>query len=165
MLAEGRGVIIYLEQEGRGAGLIAKAKGYHVSQKYGVDTFAAYRCLGLPVDPRTYEMAVSALRALRLRSVRLLTNNPDKSRALAEAGILVTQVPLLIEPPTPAARTYLMAKRREHGHDLPHLDAETTAAQADQPTRGLRWADLVTPLTFMLASGVAALVLNAWFDI
>jgi GTP cyclohydrolase II len=113
---KGAGIIIYLEQEGRGAGLHAKARGYEYVQKNGVDTFAAYRALGLRPDHRKYDGAVKLLGDLGVTSVRLLTNNPEKLRALEKQGLTVEREPLVI-PPTERNRNYLESKQR-HGHLL-----------------------------------------------
>lgn len=113
---EGAGILVYLEQEGRGAGLFAKARGYEYVQKNAVDTFTAYRALGFHPDQRKYDAAVRLLRALDVTSVRLLTNNPEKLLALTSAGFEVEREPLVI-PPTEQTRSYLESKRRR-GHLL-----------------------------------------------
>lgn len=117
--AEGAGVLVYLEQEGRGAGLIWKARGYRESELSGSDTFDSYRRLGLDADTRRYAPAAHALRDLDLTRVRLLTNNPDKCQALTEAGITVVPVALTIAPRSWRGRQYLQAKRRHRGHTIP----------------------------------------------
>lgn len=113
---EGRGVIIYLDQEGRSCGLANKARGYGVTQVEMLDTFAAYYRLGLPRDARVYGSATDALDYLNLSRIRLLTNNPDKIRAIRDGGITVEPVPLVTEA-RPPATAYLAAKRRM-GHSL-----------------------------------------------
>lgn len=110
------GVLIYLDQEGRGAGLRAKADAYRLNHEDGLDTYQAYEKLGLPSDLRDYADAVQILNELGLTSVRLLTNNPSKIEALEKAGITVSRVPLQARP-TPATVAYLQAKKR-HGHLL-----------------------------------------------
>lgn len=117
--AEGAGVLVYLEQEGRGAGLIWKARGYRESEQSGADTFDSYRRLGLDADTRRYDPAAQALRDLELTRVRLLTNNPDKCRALTEAGITVEPVALTIALHSSRGRQYLQAKRRHRQHTIP----------------------------------------------
>ena len=88
------GVLIYLDQEGRGAGLRAKADAYRMHQEDGLDTFQAYEKLGLPADSRDYADAAKLLKEeLRLHWVKLLTNNPDKIAALENMGIKVERVP------------------------------------------------------------------------
>ena len=116
MLTLQGGVLIYLDQEGRGAGLRAKANAYRLNQEDGLDTYQAYEKLGLPADLRDYSDAVDVLKFLGLISVRLLTNNPDKVRSLENAGVTVIRVPLRAEP-TPTTVAYLQAKKR-HGHLL-----------------------------------------------
>ncbi|MEU6584846.1 GTP cyclohydrolase II [Nocardia sp. NPDC046763] len=116
---EGHGVLVYLEQEGRGAGLLNKARGYRLSQERGIDTFASYRALGLPPDSRTYAHAAETLLQLGLQSIRLLTNNPDKAEALREEGLVITTVPLVTEPRNQSVRDYLAAKRVHRGHRIP----------------------------------------------
>lgn len=123
--AEGRGVIVYLRgHEGRGIGIEQKLRAYGL-QDQGLDTVDANLHLGLPVDDRDYATAAQALVDLRVRSVRLLTNNPDKVEALERAGITVTaRMPLLV-PVHPEAERYLSTKRDRMGHDLPHETSTT----------------------------------------
>lgn len=94
---EGAGVLIYLDQEGRSSGLLAKAKGYQITQREGVDSFASYARLGLPPDSRSYEDAGALLRHLSVRRIRLLTNNLGKQDALRMAGIQVERIPLVVD--------------------------------------------------------------------
>jgi GTP cyclohydrolase II len=110
------GVLIYLDQEGRGAGLWAKANAYRLNNQEGLDTYQAYDRLGLPHDSREYADAVQILDELGLSSVRLLTNNPSKIEALKKAGMTVVRVPLQAKA-TPTTMAYLQAKKR-HGHLL-----------------------------------------------
>ena len=92
--AEGRGVIVYLRQEGRGIGLINKIRAYRL-QDQGMDTVEANLALGLPVDARDFTLAQQIFAHLGIASVRLLTNNPDKVAALQRAGIEIAErVPL-----------------------------------------------------------------------
>lgn len=122
LAAAGSGVLVYLRgHEGRGIGLVAKIRT-HILQDEGLDTVDSATELGLPVDVRDYGPAARVLRHLGVRSVRLLTNNPDKARALGSYGIAVTaRVPLLAPVHEENVR-YLIAKRDRPGHDLPHLD-------------------------------------------
>ncbi|WP_181770973.1 GTP cyclohydrolase II [Amycolatopsis pittospori] len=115
----GAGVIVYLDQEGRGAGLLAKARGYVYSQKHEADTFTSYRALHLPDDSRDYAAAADLLESLGLTRVRLLTNNPEKMKALEDRGIIVKREPSIV-PVSESARAYLEAKR-QHGHLIPSL--------------------------------------------
>ncbi|WP_454199251.1 GTP cyclohydrolase II [Nocardia sp. Marseille-Q1738] len=117
--AAGAGVLVYLEQEGRGAGLIAKAMGYRESERSGADTFTSYENLGYPADARTYSATARALAELGLRSVQLLTNNPAKVDALRQGGLRVTAVPLRTRALSERAREYLEAKRTRRKHWIP----------------------------------------------
>ncbi|WP_406277131.1 GTP cyclohydrolase II RibA [Nocardia sp. NBC_00881] len=128
--AAGCGVLVYLEQEGRGAGLIAKALGYRESELSGTDTFASYEKLGYPADARTYVATARALTDLGLRSVQLLTNNPGKVEALRQAGLQVTAVPLRTKVHSERARDYLEAKRRRRKHWIP-TDSAPWAVEPD----------------------------------
>ncbi len=132
LLAVQGGVLIYLDQEGRGAGLRAKADAYRLNHDDGLDTYQAYEKLGLPPDLRDYADAVQILNELGLDSVRLLTNNPGKIEALEKAGITVVHVPLQAQP-TPATVAYLRAKKR-HGHLL--LPVAASPGRSAAPVRG-----------------------------
>ena len=112
---EGRGVLLYLRQEGRGIGLFGKLSAY-VLQDQGLDTVEANERLGFPVDPRDYRVAAEMLGVLGVRQVRLLSNNPGKLAAMAQHGLrLVERVPLKV-PETDESRGYLETKRRKMGH-------------------------------------------------
>jgi GTP cyclohydrolase II len=123
IVAEGRGVLVYLRgHEGRGIGLLGKLRAMKL-QAEGLDTVEANLALGFPVDARDYRVAAEMLRDLGVRSVRLLSNNPRKRESLERHGVKVeTQVPLLI-PPCEDNITYLRTKRERLDHYLPHLDA------------------------------------------
>lgn len=114
---EGVGVLLYEPQEGRGIGLINKLRAYEWQDR-GLDTVEANRRLGFPADRRSYEIAGAALRALGIRRVRLLSNNPDKVASLELDGItVVARVPC--QPPTARTnRAYLRTKREKLGHLL-----------------------------------------------
>ena len=116
MISEsGSGILIYEEQEGRGIGLMAKLQAYQL-QDQGLDTVQANEQLGFKADCRDYNMPVLILRALGVKSVRLLSNNPDKVAALENGGIEVTErVPCEVEP-TEYAEKYLETKREKMGH-------------------------------------------------
>ncbi|OLT14382.1 GTP cyclohydrolase II [Pseudonocardia sp. CNS-139] len=124
IVAEGAGVLVYLRgHEGRGIGLVAKTRTHVLQDEAGLDTVDSATALGLPVDVRDFGAAARVLRYLGIRSVRLLSNNPDKVSALTSYGIAITgRVPLL-EPVDEHNVRYLTAKRDRLGHDLPHLDA------------------------------------------
>lgn len=126
--AEGRGVLLYLRQEGRGIGLLNKIRAYRL-QDEGADTVEANLALGLGADLRRYDIAAGMLEALGVRALRLMTNNPRKIRALEQAGITIAErVPLLIEP-NPHNVGYLHTKRQRLGHLLSGraLQADETA--------------------------------------
>src|SRR6266550_2199400 len=113
---EGRGLVIYEHQEGRGIGLMAKLQAYAL-QDTGLDTVDANHALGFDADCRDFSLPTAILHELGVRGVRLLSNNPHKSRALSAAGIAVSQVPCEIAP-TPYSLSYLRAKKERMGHDL-----------------------------------------------
>ena len=115
--SEGAGIFIYLEQEGRGCGLINKAKAYALKEKKGLDTVEAYKSMGLDIDPRRYDNAAEILRFLGVRKIRLLTNNPRKISGLINEGIDVEPKNLRITP-TPLNLDYLIVKQEKLGHDL-----------------------------------------------
>jgi GTP cyclohydrolase II len=116
----GRGLVIYLRQEGRGIGLANKLRAYALQAK-GADTVDANRLLGLPDDARTYDAAAAVLRHLNVKAVRLLTNNPAKGRALEALGISVAErLPVLVAS-NPIAARYLETKRDRMEHDVPEL--------------------------------------------
>src|SRR5437879_7827621 len=103
--AEGRGLVIYEHQEGRGIGLMAKLRAYEL-QDAGLDTVDANHALGFRADCRDFSLPAAILHELGVRRVRLLSNNPHKSRALSAAGIAVSQVPCEVAP-TPYSFAYL----------------------------------------------------------
>jgi len=111
---EGRGMLLYLPQEGRGIGLAAKLQAY-VLQEQGYDTIEANERLGYPADTRTFSSAIEILHMMGLRHVRLMTNNPQKIEALEEGGIVVERVALEIEP-TASNAFYLQTKQERFGH-------------------------------------------------
>jgi GTP cyclohydrolase II len=125
----GRGLVLYLRQEGRGIGLANKIKAYAL-QARGADTVDANRALGLPDDSRRYEQSAAMLCRLGVRSVRLMTNNPEKVAALRALGIEVRgRIPVVISP-NPYSRAYLDAKRDRMNHVLP-LRLATNADSAE----------------------------------
>jgi 3,4-dihydroxy 2-butanone 4-phosphate synthase/GTP cyclohydrolase II len=113
--AEGRGAIVYQQQEGRGIGILNKIRAYEL-QDAGADTIEANERLGLPVDLRRYEQCAEILADLGLRRVRLISNNPDKIRVLKTSGLeVVERVPLDIKLYRSLTR-YLRTKSDEMGH-------------------------------------------------
>jgi 3,4-dihydroxy 2-butanone 4-phosphate synthase/GTP cyclohydrolase II len=123
---EGRGVLLYIKQEGRGIGLEGKLKAYAL-QEQGLDTVEANLHLGFRPDMREYGTGAQILHDLGLRRLRLLTNNPKKLSGLAGYGLeVVEQVPVLVQP-GPHNKDYLRAKKDKLGHLLEHLDADGVA--------------------------------------
>jgi GTP cyclohydrolase II len=112
---QGSGVLIYEQQEGRGIGLMAKLQAYAL-QDSGLDTVEANQRLGFKADQREFRMPAEILKALGIRQVRLLSNNPDKVASLERAGIRVTErVPCEV-PPTEYTQDYLKTKQDKLGH-------------------------------------------------
>jgi len=112
---EGTGVLLYLRQEGRNIGLTEKIKAYAL-QDTGLDTIDANIHLGYQPDERDYGIAASILRNLKIKSIKLLTNNPEKIRQLTQAGInIVERLPLITEP-TDYNRAYIETKAKRAGH-------------------------------------------------
>ena len=115
--AEGKGVVIYLSQEGRGIGLVNKIKAYRL-QDEGLDTVQANIKLGFGEDERDYGVGANIMHALGLGKVRLISNNPVKRAGLEGYGInIVETIPLIIEP-NPHNRFYLETKANKMGHDM-----------------------------------------------
>jgi 3,4-dihydroxy 2-butanone 4-phosphate synthase/GTP cyclohydrolase II len=116
---EGRGVLLYLAQEGRGIGLLNKLRAYRL-QEEGLDTVDANVRLGLPADLRDYGIGAQILVDLGLTSIRLLTNNPKKIVGLEGYGLRVTDQVPIEHPPGEHNREYLRAKKERMGHLLHH---------------------------------------------
>ncbi|MEU8775665.1 bifunctional 3,4-dihydroxy-2-butanone-4-phosphate synthase/GTP cyclohydrolase II [Streptomyces sp. NPDC048606] len=120
---EGRGVVVYLRgHEGRGIGLLSKLRAYELQER-GRDTLDANLELGLPADARDYGAGARILTDLGVHSVRLLTNNPDKTAALVRHGIAVTGREAMPVEAGEHNLRYLRTKRDRMGHELPWLDA------------------------------------------
>jgi GTP cyclohydrolase II len=114
---EGRGLLIYEHQEGRGIGLLNKLRAYEL-QDDGADTVEANERLGFEADLRDYQMPAEILRYLKIKSVRLLSNNPDKIAALERRGIQVAErIPCIVAPHESTAG-YLKTKKQKMGHLL-----------------------------------------------
>ncbi len=117
---EGNGAVVYLPQEGRGIGLLAKLKAYQL-QDEGLDTVEANHRLGFKADMRDYMVGLQILKDLGLTRVRLLTNNPKKTDAFVYSGVDLTVVEqvAIIAPPHKCRTSYMAAKRDKMGHLLP----------------------------------------------
>ena len=125
---EGRGLLIYEHQEGRGIGLMAKLQAYAL-QDTGLDTVDANHALGFNADCRDYGFSAAILHHFGIRRVRILSNNPHKARALFDAGIeVVAQIPCQAAP-TPHSLAYLRAKQQRMGHALGLGEPGTTTGR------------------------------------
>ncbi|MFF9510890.1 bifunctional 3,4-dihydroxy-2-butanone-4-phosphate synthase/GTP cyclohydrolase II [Streptomyces sp. NPDC014724] len=128
----GRGVVVYLRgHEGRGIGLLSKLRAYELQER-GVDTLDANLELGLPADARDYAAGAQILKDLGVRSLRLMTNNPDKTAAVLRHGLAVTgREPMPVQAGEHNL-SYLRTKRDRMGHDLPWLDAAPVSTCGNQ---------------------------------
>ena len=134
IVQEGRGVVVYLRgHEGRGIGLLAKLQAYSL-QDQGRDTVDANLDLGLPADARHYGAATQILKDLGVQSVRLMTNNPDKTSSLEAYGIPVAERVALTPRPNHHNIAYLTAKRDRMGHELPGLVVPDMDSSSSQPS-------------------------------
>jgi 3,4-dihydroxy 2-butanone 4-phosphate synthase/GTP cyclohydrolase II len=114
---QGKGVVLYMNQEGRGIGLINKLKAYKL-QEEGMDTVQANLALGLPMDGRDYGVGAQILRDLNISKIRLISNNPQKRVGLLGYGLeIIEQVPIEIQP-NPHNEKYLQTKRDKMGHTI-----------------------------------------------
>lgn len=129
---EGRGIVVYLRgHEGRGIGLLSKLRAYELQER-GSDTLDANLELGLPADARDYGAGARILDDLGVRSLRLMTNNPDKTDAVIRHGLKVTgREPMAVQAGEHNLH-YLRTKRDRMGHDLPWLDAPEVSACGNQ---------------------------------
>ena len=134
---EGRGLVIYEYQEGRGIGLMAKLETYEL-QDAGLDTVEANHALGLKADYRDFSLPAAILHDLRIKRVRLLSNNPRKAKALADSGIEVVATLACEAGPNPHSFAYLRTKKERMGHALSLRQGEGTVQITD--LRSLRWS-------------------------
>lgn len=121
IITEGKGVLLYMRQEGRGIGLLNKLKAYKLQQEEGLDTVEANQRLGFPPDLRHYGIGAQILRDLGVREIRLLTNNPKKVIGLESYDLkIVDRIPIQV-PPNPNNERYLRTKKDKMGHVLDDL--------------------------------------------
>ena len=113
--AEGSGILLYEQQEGRGIGLMAKLRAYELQDK-GLDTIEANEQLGYEADYRHFELPAEILKHLNVPAVRLMTNNPEKVTAMEDAGIKVTERLSAAIPSEPTFARYLETNRDKMGH-------------------------------------------------
>ncbi|MDT0442746.1 bifunctional 3,4-dihydroxy-2-butanone-4-phosphate synthase/GTP cyclohydrolase II [Streptomyces johnsoniae] len=129
---EGRGVVLYLRgHEGRGIGLLSKLRAYELQER-GRDTLDANLELGLPADARDYAAGARILADLGVRSLRLMTNNPEKTAALLRHGLRINGREPMPAPASEHNLRYLRTKRDRMGHDLPWLDPAPAHACGNQ---------------------------------
>ena len=128
----GRGIVIYLRQEGRGIGLVNKIRAYNL-QDQGLDTVEANHVLGFRDDERDYAAAAHMLQAMMVRSIQLITNNPKKIQQLNHYGIKITgRIPHVMEP-NEHNRFYLETKAAKSGHWIDFEGRERLTEQFDRP--------------------------------
>ncbi len=126
------GLLLYLRQEGRGIGLTNKIRAYGL-QDHGYDTVDANLALGFRDDEREYAVAAHMLESLKVKSIRLMTNNPRKISSLTQYGVVVAErIPLII-PPNPYNAFYLRTKAEKSGHLLDFRGKEHLVEQSDRP--------------------------------
>jgi 3,4-dihydroxy 2-butanone 4-phosphate synthase/GTP cyclohydrolase II len=116
----GKGVIVYMNQEGRGIGLLNKLKAYKL-QEMGRDTVEANLELGFPMDDRDYGVGAQILRDLNVTKLRLITNNPKKRAGLIGYGLEIVDSVNIEIPSNPYNEKYLLTKRDKMGHNLNNL--------------------------------------------
>lgn len=153
--ADGRGVLVYVRgHEGRGIGLLEKLRAYQL-QDGGLDTVEANLALGHPADARDYTAAIAILRDLGIESIRLMSSNPAKERALREGGIAVAERTGMFVPETAENTGYLRTKRARMGHDEPPADAwrELLAGRVPDATATAGDGDLVERYGPIAAAG------------
>ena len=124
------GLVLYLRQEGRGIGLLNKLRAYHLQDR-GLDTVEANLALGFRDDEREYSIAAHMLHSLRVRSIRLLTNNPKKVEELTRYGVRISGRQPHVIPPNDFNRFYLETKRDKSGHLLDSLGKQHLPEQGE----------------------------------
>ncbi|MCI4339089.1 MAG: GTP cyclohydrolase II [Thermoplasmata archaeon] len=128
------GIVLYLRQEGRGIGFVNKIKAYQL-QDSGYDTVQANELLGFKADERDYAIAAHMLGTLRVKSIRIMTNNPDKMKSLQEHGVeIVGRIPVIV-PPNIYDRAYMQTKQAKLGHLLElEQDDDLVSPPGTRPT-------------------------------
>jgi len=127
-----KGILLYMRQEGRGIGLVNKIRAYGL-QEYGYDTVEANLALGFHDDERDYSVAAHMLMSLKVKSIKLITNNPHKIKDLTEHGIVVTgRIPHIMQP-NDYNRFYLETKAHKSGHMIDFGVTQRIPEQADAP--------------------------------
>lgn len=140
-----KGILLYMRQEGRGIGLTNKIRAYGL-QDHGYDTVDANVALGFRDDEREYSVAAHMLNSLKVKSIRLMTNNPRKIAELTKHGIVVTErIPLVI-PPNAHNRFYLETKATKSGHLIDPHGKEHLLEQSDRPIVGGMTAEQIAAL-------------------
>jgi 3,4-dihydroxy-2-butanone 4-phosphate synthase/GTP cyclohydrolase II len=153
---EGRGLVIYEHQEGRGIGLMAKLQAYEL-QDAGLDTVDANHALGFPADCRDFSLPAAILRELRISRVRLLSNNPRKSSALSDAGIEVVERLPCEAAPTPHSLPYLRAKKEKMGHAL-SLGGQERTGDLDHSQDEFEFASIETAIRELKAGRMIVVI-------
>ena len=139
---EGRGLVLYEYQEGRGIGLMAKLEAYEL-QDAGLDTVEANRALGFKTDLRDFSLPAAIVRDLGIKKVRLLSNNSRKARALTEKGIEVVAQLACEAVPNPHSIAYLRAKKGKMAHALMLYGSERTRPpRAATPSTGIAYVEI-----------------------
>ena len=126
-----RGLLLYLRQEGRGIGLINKVRAYAL-QDHGLDTVEANVALGFRDDERDYAIAAHMIASLNIKSVQLMTNNPNKIRQLEQHGVRISGRVPHVMPPNPHNQFYLRTKATRSGHYI-DFDGKEHLAEQDEP--------------------------------
>ncbi len=142
----GKGVLVYIQQEGRGIGLIPKMHAYYL-QEQGLDTVEANLALGYAADEREYGTGAQILRDLGVHKMRLLTNNPKKRAGLAGFGLEIVEVLPLVTKPNPHNQKYLQTKKTRLGHLLPDDILFSNAEAGEDTTQDVVGCDLPSNLS------------------
>lgn len=132
---EGNGILLYEQQEGRGIGLMEKLRAYELQDK-GLDTIEANLELGHAVDLRDYNLPIEILRFLGILSVRLITNNPEKIKALNDSGIHIAERISADVPANPFSLQYLATKSAKLGHLFGHIDSAGVPVASSSDSHG-----------------------------